>query len=246
MGKVKDIYRNNIYGVITTLCFHIILLILLLTLNLKYDKKYIEDAIIMDFRNEVPKLQDSEKEHQQANTSGSQQMPGSNLLASNRAVNEANKSGSRTNDPFFDKAYNNEVAAAKKLASDVNKNLARKIPEIGDIRMPEENTRGKTREEVKQLNFKGKSNIHYLLENRFHVRLPIPVYLAEGGGEVIVDIVVGRDGRVLEANPRQNTQFADPTVLAYAKQAAEKTWFNEDTSAPEKQKGTITYRFVAQ
>jgi len=244
MGKVNDIYKHNIYGVITTLCFHIILLILLLTLNLKYDKKYIEDAILLDFRNEVPKQQESEKEHQPAIASGSQQMSGS--LASNRAVNEMDKSGSRSNDPFFDKAYNNEVAAAKKLVSDVNKNLAKKIPEIGDVRMPEENTQGKTREEVKQLNFKGKSNIHYSLENRFHVRLPIPVYLAEGGGEVIVDIVVGRDGRVLEANPRQNSQIADLTVLAYAKQAAEKTWFNEDASAPEKQKGTITYRFVAQ
>ena len=171
-------------------------------------------------------------------------------MNSNRAVNDASKDeskpSSRSNDPFFDKAYNNEVAAAKKLASDVNKNLARKIPEIGDIRMPEENTLGKTREEVKQLNFKGKSNIHYSLENRFHVRLPIPVYLAEGGGEVIVDIIVGRNGHVIEANPRQNTQISDPTVLAYAKQAAEKTWFNEDTSAAEKQKGTITYRFVAQ
>lgn len=246
MGKVYNIYRSNIYGVITTLCFHIIVLIVLLTLNLKYDKKYIEDVILLDFKNEVPKIQDAEKEQQRTNASGSQQMPGSNLLSSNRAVNEANRLGSRTNDPFFDKAYNNEVAAAKKLVSDVNKNLAKKIPEIGDIRMPENNTQGKTREEVKQLNFKGKSNIHYSLENRFHVRLPIPVYLAEGGGEVIVDIVVGRDGRVLEANPRQNSQIADLTVLAYAKQAAEKTWFNEDASATEKQKGTITYRFVAQ
>jgi len=173
-------------------------------------------------------------------------MSGSNQLASNRAVNDAAKSGSRPNDPFFDKAYNNEIAAAKQLVNDVNKTLAKKIPEISDIRMPEENTQGKTREEVKQSNFKGKSNIHYFLENRYHARLPIPVYLAEGGGEVTVDIVVGRDGRVLDANPRPNSQITDLTVLAYAKQAAEKTWFNEDASAPEKQKGTITYRFVAQ
>jgi hypothetical protein len=246
MGKVNNIYRHNIYGVIATLSFHIIVLIVLLASNLKYDKKYVEDAILLNFRNEVPKLREPEKEQQQAIGPGVQQMPGSSQMASNRAVNDANKSGTRTNDPFFDKAYNNEIAAAKKLVNDVNKNLAKKIPEIGDVRMPEENTRGKSREEVKQLNFKGKSNIHYSLENRFHVRLPIPVYLAEGGGEVVVDIVVGRDGHVLEANPRQNPQIADLTVLAYAKQAAEKTWFNEDASAPEKQKGTITYRFVAQ
>ena len=112
--------------------------------------------------------------------------------------------------------------------------------------MPEDNTEGKTREEVKRSDFKGKSNIHYFLENRYHARLPIPIYLAEGGGEVIVDIVVGRNGRVLSANPRPNPRITDMTILAYAKQAAEKTWFNEDASAPEKQKGTITYLFMAQ
>ena len=121
-----------------------------------------------------------------------------------------------------------------------------KIPKIADIQMPEDNTEGKTREEVKQSNFKGKSNIHYFLENRYHSRLPIPVYLAEGGGEVIVDIIVARDGHVLFANPRANPKITDLAILAYAKQAAEKTWFNNDASAPEKQKGTITYQFVAQ
>jgi len=246
MEKVSTIYKHNIFGVIATLIFHIIVLIVLLTSNLDFGKKYTEDAILMDFKNEEVKLPVPEKTQQQSIATNSQQMSGSGQLASNSAVNDAAKHSSGTTDPFFDKAYNNEIAAAKKLVSDVNKTLAKKIPEIGDVRMPEENAEGKTREEVKQSNFKGKSNIHYSLPNRYHARLPIPVYLAEGGGEVIVDIVVGRDGRVISASPRQNAGISDLTILAYAKQAAEKTWFNEDNSAPEKQKGTITYLFVAQ
>lgn len=250
MGKVNEIYRQNIYGVITTLTFHIIILIVLLTSNLKYSEQSPEEAILLDFTAEVMKLPEPEKLKEQLLTATTQQMPGSNQMASNRPVNDASndpaKSSSHSTDPFFDKAYNKEIAEAKQRVNDVNKTLAMKIPKIGDIRMPEDNTDGKTREEVKQSNFKGKSNIHYFLENRYHARLPIPVYLAEGGGEVIVDIVVGRDGRVLSANPRLNPKITDLNILAYAKQAAEKTWFNEDASAPEKQKGTITYRFVAQ
>jgi len=246
MEKVSTIYKHNIFGVIATLIFHIIVLIVLLASNLDYGKKYTEDTILMDFKNEEVKLPEPEKTQQQSIAPGSQQMSVSGQSASNRAVNDAAKPGSGSNDPFFDKAYDNEVAAAKKLASDVNKTLAKKIPEIGDVRMPEENAEGKSREQVKQSNFKGKSNIHYSLPNRYHARLPIPVYLAEGGGEVIVDIIVGRDGRVLSASPRQNANITDLTILAYAKQAAEKTWFNEDNSAPEKQKGTITYLFVSQ
>ena len=250
MGKVNEIYKQNIYGVITTLIFHMIVLIVLLTSNLEYGKKSIEDTVLLDFSVKETTPPEPEKEKQSQITTPSQQMAGSNQSASNRAVNDASKdaarSSSRSNDPFFDKAYDKEIEAAKQLVSDVNKTLAKKIPKIRDIRMPEDNAEGKTREEVKLSNFKGKSNIHYFLQNRYHARLPIPVYLAEGGGEVIVDIVVGRDGRVLSANPRPNPKIADLTILAYAQQAAEKTWFNEDPSAPEKQKGTITYQFVAQ
>jgi len=62
----------------------------------------------------------------------------------------------------------------------------------------------------------------------------------------VVDIVVDRNGEVVSAMPRGGENLSDPTILAYAKQAAGKTVFNPDTSAPEKQKGTITYIFVAQ
>ena len=250
MVKVKEIYKQNIYGVITTLVFHIIVLIILLTSNLQYGIQSPEEAILVDFAKEEIKLPEPEKEKKQESAATTQQMPGSNHRASNRAVNDGSKDAGKTsassNDPFFDKAYNKEIAEAKQLVNDVNKTLAKKIPKIADIRMPEDNTEGKTREEVRQSNFKGKSNIHYYLENRYHARLPIPVYLAEGGGEVTVDIVVGRDGRVLNATPRPNPRIVDMAILAYAKQAAEKTWFNPDSSAPEKQKGTITYNFVAQ
>ena len=250
MVKVKEIYKQNIYGVITTLVFHIIVLIVLLTSNIEYGKKAAEETILLDLAKEEVKLPEPEKEKQAETTAQTQRMTGSNKMASNRAVNDGSKDAGKpstgSRDPFFDKAYDKEIEDAKQLVSDVNKTLSKKIPKIGDIRMPEDNAEGKTREEVKQSNFKGKSNIHYFLANRYHARLPIPVYLAEGGGEVIVDIVVGRDGRVLNANPRQNPKINDMNILAYAKQAAEKTLFNADAAAPDKQKGTITYNFVAQ
>ncbi len=250
MVKVKEIYKQHIYGVITTLTFHIIVLIVLLTSNLKDGKQLPEEAILLDFTQEEIKLPEPEKEKEKEIAALTQQIPGANQLASNRAVNDASredaKQASRSNDPFFDKAYNQEIEDAKQLVNDVNKTLAKKIPKIPDIKMPEDITEGKTREEIERSNFKGKSNIHYFLANRYHARLPIPVYLAQGGGEIIVDIVVARNGRVLNAAPRSNPNIADLTILAYAKQAAEKTWFNADASAPEKQKGTITYNFVAQ
>ena len=253
MGKIIEIYNRNIYGVITTLIFHILILLFLILSHVNLsDQSKKTDSIVLDLTQIDLKIPEPEKEKKQLQESApvQQQKSGATELASNRAVNDAvkgtEKSSAASRDPFFDKAYANDIAAAKKLVSDVNQTLARKIPEIGDIPMPADHAEGKTREEVKQSNYKGKSNIHYSLENRYHAYLPIPVYLAEGGGEVIVDIVVGRDGVVLKAEPRPNPAIADLNTFAYARQAAEKTIFNEDPKAPERQKGTITYLFLAQ
>ena len=246
MGKIKEIYRENIYGVMSTLDFHIIILVVLMMGRMQTGIAFPEDDILIDFNAEEIQLPEPERQPERAQP----MLPGSDApreRASNRASNEmAREATSNVRDPFFDKAYRDEVAAAKALSNDVNRNLAQKIPEIGDVAMPESNTEGMTKEEAMKAQFKGKSNIRYWLENRFHVRLPIPVYLAQGGGEVVVDIIVNRDGKVISATPRQNPKISDLTILAYAQQAAEKTRFNAEPSAPDKQKGTITYVFVPQ
>jgi hypothetical protein len=250
MWKIKKIYYQNIYGVMATLGFHLVVVAVLLLAQLRSMKKIQEEMVYIDFSTELNKVQDKmddkEREKLMSQSFQSSQANQGQQFASNRAVNDASKDASPSRDPFFDKAYESEITAAKQLIGNVNKTLAQKIPKIGDIAMPEDNTEGKTPEQIKQSNFKGKSNIHYFLENRYHLRLPIPVYLAEGGGEVTVDIFVDRDGRVIEADPRQNAAISDMTIMAYAKQAAEKTLFNSDPSAPIKQNGTITYIFVPQ
>ena len=247
MGKLLRLYRDNINGIIATLAIHLVVLVILLFSELKNNIILPEDSLFLDLIPEEVKSPDKEKESmnlgaQSLALNGSQ----SGERSSNRALNLGDQSSRTSGDPFFDREYAKEVAEAKQLASDVNKNLAKKIPEIGDIPMPVARTEGMTREEVKRSSFKGKSNIRYLLGNRYHLQLPIPVYLAQGGGEVVVDILVNRNGEVLSALPRQGTNLSDPTILAYAKQAAEKTLFNTDSSAPERERGTITYIFVAQ
>ena len=243
MKKLKELYRRHIYGVIGTLAFHLVLLTIFLLAGLKTSKMPKDEGIILDFTEQpAPKIPEPEmKKEKKANASRAESVD----RGSNRAVNDASKKKA-TKDPFFDKAYREEVEKAKALVNDVNKTLSQKIPKIGDVKMPEETTEGMKPEDIKNTIYKGKSNIHYSLKNRYHVRLPIPIYLAQGGGEVIVDIVVDRHGRVLSAVPRPNPNITDSMLYAYAKKAAENTEFNADPNAPEKQRGTITYNFVPQ
>jgi hypothetical protein len=247
MENLFRLYRDNINGIIATLVIHLVVLVCLLFAELRNNMDLPSDALFVDLVPEEVKLPNPDKEKLElGNQSLALNGGKSGANNSNRAVNLGDQSGRTSGDPFFDKEYAREVAEAKKLESDVNKNLAKKVPVIGDIPMPVASTEGMTRDEVKRSTFKGKSNIHYLLGNRYHLQLPIPVYLAQGGGEVVVDIVVNRNGDVLSATPRVPVNLNDPTILAYAKQAAEKTLFNPSSSAPEKERGTITYLFVAQ
>ncbi len=244
MEKLQRLYRDNLNGIIATLAIHVVVVVSLLFAELKNTHQFPVEALVVDLSFEEAK-QEPGKENPDM---GNQSLPMNGSKGqnnSNRAYNLGDQSGKTSGDPFFDKEYAKEVAAAKQLGSDVNKNLAKKIPEIGNIPMPVASTEGMTPEEAKRSTFKGRSNIHYLIGKRYHLQLPIPVYLAQGGGEVVVDIVVDRNGDVLSAAPRP-ANISDPMIPAYAKQAAEKTVFNPDNTAPEKERGTITYLFVAQ
>jgi len=245
MSKIKELYNQNIYGIIGTLIFHILLVgsFMLAEMNLKGEVK--EEPIILDFTNleeiEEPELQELPEKREEENTPSNQNELQQQTSRSNRAVNDA-----PSKDPFFDEDYQREIAEAQKLVSDVNKQLSKEVKNIEEFAMPEETTEGMDPDSIKNTIYSGESNIHYFLENRYHLRLPIPVYLAQGGGLVVVDIVVNRQGKVIRADVRNSETLKDPMLAVYARQAAQRTVFNADESAPTQQRGTISYTFVAQ
>lgn len=158
----------------------------------------------------------------------------------------SNRNFGSVKDKFFDEAYEKEIKSAQKLVEDVNAQLSRKIVDINSIAMPEDNTEGKTVEEIQHKIYSGKSNIEYFLGNRYHLRLPIPVYLARGGGVVTVDVEVNREGKVVSARARTNPSLRDETIYFYSEVAAQRSVFNSDPDAPAIQKGTIRYAFIPQ
>lgn len=247
MSSVKEIYRKNIYGVMGTLIFHILLvavfLVAELNKNVMIEK---EEAVLLDFALQEEKTQQSEPEiekQEEKNTTSTQSMKNNQQSGSNRAVNDADIKKMK-DDKFFDDNYKHDIEEAQKVVSNVNKQLSKKVAAIKKHEMPDATTEGQNPDSIKNVIYAGKSNIHYFLENRFHIRLPIPVYLAKSGGEIKVDIQVDRSGKVIKT---EATRFkGDPLLLEYAIQAADRTVFNADQKAPTIQKGSITYKFVAQ
>lgn len=244
--KFGELYRRNIYGVIGTLVFHILLFSAFLLADVDIKGNVKEEEILIEFPEELlePELNEPESpEDNQEKMAPEQTSNTRTNIASNRSATE--KTTTSTDD-FFDDDYLKEVEAAKRLVSNVNENLAKEVIDLSDIKMPVETTEGMDRDSIKNIIYAGESNIVYYLDNRYHISLPVPVYLSQGGGTVVVNIVVNRQGKVVEAVPQESKSIRDKQIYAYAREAAIRTVFNSDNTAPEAQKGTIQYTFVAQ
>lgn len=92
----------------------------------------------------------------------------------------------------------------------------------------------------------GNVTVSYSLKNRNVVKPNIPAYRCKGAGKIVVEITVGRDGLVTDANIKAMSRIDDQCLPQMAISAALNTCFNIDKYGPSKQTGLITFVFVAQ
>ncbi len=247
MKLIGKIYKRNIYGVMGTLVFHILVVLMFLLADVDMKGSVKEEPLLIEFPDILPDPEEVQEEQEQESPDEIANDNSEVVSRSNAASNQMAQQNTTTSaDEFFDDEYLKEIEAAKRLSTDVSNQLSKEIVDINDIKMPVETTEGMEPDSIKNIIYTGESNIVYYLENRYHVSLPIPVYLTQGGGKVIVDIVVDRQGKVNNATVRKNSRIKDQQIFVYAKTAALRTIFNADESAPISQKGTIHYTFIAQ
>jgi len=94
--------------------------------------------------------------------------------------------------------------------------------------------------------YKGPAVISYYLEGRKAMFLPVPSYKCQFGGHVVVDVEVGRDGKVSNAKIDSKNSLNDDCIDTAAIEAAYSSFFTVSPESPTKQKGSITYLFVPQ
>ena len=86
--------------------------------------------------------------------------------------------------------------------------------------------------------------ISFDLGGRSTRSLPKPTYNSEEQGEVVVTIKVNKEGKVTYASAgAKGTTISEISLRQQAESAARKTIFAADPTAPDEQRGTITYVF---
>lgn len=95
--------------------------------------------------------------------------------------------------------------------------------------------------------FEGAVTVSYNFDNpvRHHRDLYVPAYRARGGGIVVVDAWIDRNGTVTAARIASSTN-AELNEQALAAARHRRTLFRIEGTAPTSHRGTITYTFVAQ
>lgn len=90
-----------------------------------------------------------------------------------------------------------------------------------------------------------KSTISFSLVNRKKVDIPIPVYLCEVGGKIVINITVNDKGTVTNTYVNTSSSSSNECLIENAIESAKNSLFSADPSKKE-QIGTITFNFIGK
>jgi hypothetical protein len=246
---LRTLIGNNINGILGTIAFHILLLILFLSLKISY-KTAPPQLIELNFEQENPqellKKLDLEAQEKAAKMKNIDLMA-DGLIRRNIAVNVTDKTEDEINTDKFIKQFTdeNKLEGFKKMLNP-DQAFIKPVEKSDNQLIQQKNNENETAVGSKQI-YKGPTNIYCNLEKRTAVYVPVPVYKCEGSGKIVVEITVNTVGIVIGTNIlKQESNINDECLYNTALSYAAITRFNPDSQAPQKQKGSITYFFVPQ
>jgi hypothetical protein len=238
-------FSNRITGILGSIAFHLLLIIVFLLFKINGEKKEFSEGIELDLK--------TLEELAQLEFLNQEQYDISQDQARNIAVDQNEDRVERFEDYQNYRMNGQSVAdiVQNRISEDLNKIIDENDLNLNDKELPDIATQELDIYTPKELEedqvYEGPTNIYFSLEGRKIVKLIVPVYKCEGGGLVQLDIRVSRRGNVefVSVSSAESTT-KDPCLITAAKEAAKNTRFNFDSGAPLVQSGTITFRFIAQ
>ncbi len=90
-----------------------------------------------------------------------------------------------------------------------------------------------------------KSTISFSLKDRTKVHIPIPIYLCEVDGKIVVNITVNAKGGVTDAYVNTSSTSSNECLIEHALEYAKESLFSADPSKTS-QIGSITFYFIGK
>jgi len=227
-------------GLYITAIVHVAVIIVLLLVRIGYEFQR-ENSFVLDFtqQEEAERIEEERKLKETA----SELLE--NLISASAGIPVRNVTVERSQ-LKDDRGTDAEelYREAERLAQDLKDGQDRKLEDAEDY--VETPLPQNEQEKTKPKPYSGPSVLSWSLDGRKASHLPIPAYRCYGAGEVTVVITVDNRGTVVNAKVDESLSSADNCLRNFAVRAARLSKFSASQTAPARQKGTITYAFIAQ
>lgn len=252
MELIQD--KNSRKGLIGTILFHLLLLLLFLQFGMTYQDPppANEGAMMINFgdagggspseeNTEVTEAAASSSSNNSESTESSSASADENVQTTTNETVEMNASPNNSN---------NETTETQETSEPLNEALTN----AWNNNSNNENSNSNANDNSNNSNSTGNTNgsntgpangIGYSLGGRGKVSFKKPDNPTQEDGTVVVDIVVDKYGNVIKANPgARGSTTTNPILYKQAKEAALKAKFTKKLEAVTDQKGTMTFVFI--
>lgn len=244
---MKSFFTDNVNSILAAISVHLLIVLFFLWFKLGEMDAMKKEQVLIEF-DEV-----AQPEEKPENTESSDQQTGEDITSLDRrtlqsiASNVSGKLDKQISTTDYEKQVMEElgIKSLKSPGAELEKAASEKITDENAIDQPA-STEQKTDRQAPNIIRKDNTTVSYFLEGRWHNYIYIPTYKCQGGGTVIMDLVINQAGRVISAIIQENKSTADPCLREEAYRSATTAQFNADPKASSKQLGSITYVFLAQ
>jgi len=240
MELIQD--KNSRSGLIGTILIHLLLLLLFIQFGMPYQDPPEENqgGMIINFGTS----DDGSGEEQPVEPSSSSSSPSASeeQVVSQDNTETIDINASKTPETVVEEqpTVSNDLSNALDALNNAPDNSEGETGKTGDQGDPDGDPKSKNR-----TGGNNGSGIGYDLGGRGKVSFKKPDNPTQEDGNVVVDIVVDKYGKVIKATPgARGSTTTNPILYQKAKEAALKARFTPKLDAPTDQKGTMTFVFI--
>jgi hypothetical protein len=246
---MRSFFTDNINSILGAISIHLMIIIAFLWFKLGESSEIQKEQVLIAFNEEIMPLEDKSVQQNQSESEFGDALP---TLDRQTLHSIASNVASKMDEEISTERYEQQVMQelgisslkSQASAAQSQENAAEDENAIGSSRDRQENNENDL--EVPNIIRKDNTTVSYFLEGRWHRYLYIPTYKCQGGGTVILDIVINQSGKVVSALISDNKSTPDPCLREEAYRSAISAQFNNDPNSNPKQLGTISYVFLAQ
>jgi hypothetical protein len=244
---LRSFFTDNVNSILGAISIHLMVVIAFLWFKLGEVDKTQKEQVLIEFNEEVMPPEDKPRELSQPEEGSGDALPSLDRQTLHSiATNVSNKLDPEISTEKYEQQVLQELGISS--LKDNGAALERQEQDKDENAIAEQARQEDQKQDLDVPNVLRKDNttVSYFLEGRWHKYVYIPTYKCQGGGTVIMDIVINQGGHVISALIADNKSTPDECLREEAYRSATTAQFNADPKAPAKQLGTMTYVFLPQ